>query len=345
MSNYYLESEPVREFYTFEVNDILRVDLGIKSFAELKNPLNEINLMIKEMIEYSELNDHIPHGIKEQVLTFVTQYNDFSNSLKSYNLDVDASSSFRKRTTLINNIKEWYKNIYSGKDSSTQGSNFLLVYNTIKTFNLTSFQNDKKEIELLKQELISTTKKADDLFIQLQSKATEETVQDYALIFQLQARQHSFWSFSISPFILKFGNAQIWLVISILVLSTFAWFAINLNSIIPIDLNNDSSVVTMELLSRLLIVSVSVYMISFCFKQYNVQNHLATLNKHRQNTLNSFKLFISSIDQSDSTTRNALMIEVAKAIYENGNSGYISSKDGGDSSPSIIEMTRIVGQK
>ncbi|AWL09713.1 hypothetical protein HME7025_01862 [Aquirufa nivalisilvae] len=345
MSNYYNESEPIREFYAFEVNDLLRAELGVKSFTEIKDPLNEINLLIKEMIKYSELNDHIPQGIKEQVITIVTQYNDFSNLLKSYNFDLDAQNSFRKRTSLINNIKEWHKNIYSGKDSSTQGAYFLLVYNTIKTYNLSSFQNDKNEIEIIKQELISTTKKAEDLFVQLQSKATEETVQDYALIFQLQARQHSYWSFSISPFILKFGNAQTWLVISILVLSTFVWFAINLNSIIPIDLNKAPSVVTLELLSRLLIVSVSVYMISFCFKQYNVQNHLATLNKHRQNTLNSFKLFISSIDQSDSTTRNALMIEVAKAIYENGNSGYISSKDGGDSSPSIIEMTRIVGQK
>ncbi|MCZ2483858.1 hypothetical protein G9H64_12890 [Aquirufa nivalisilvae] len=345
MSNYYNESEPIREFYAFEVNDLLRAELGVKSFTEIKDTLNEINLLIKEMIKYSELNDHIPQGIKEQVITIVTQYNNFSNLLKSYNFDLDAQNSFRKRTSLINNIKEWHKNIYSGKDSSTQGAYFLLVYNTIKTYNLSSFQNDKNEIEIIKQELISTTKKAEDLFVQLQSKATEETVQDYALIFQLQARQHSYWSFSISPFILKFGNAQTWLVISILVLSTFAWFAINLNSIIPIDLNKAPSVVTLELLSRLLIVSVSVYMISFCFKQYNVQNHLATLNKHRQNTLNSFKLFISSIDQSDSTTRNALMIEVAKAIYENGNSGYISSKDGGDSSPSIIEMTRIVGQK
>jgi hypothetical protein len=38
------------------------------------------------------------------------------------------------------------------------------------------------------------------------------------------------------------------------------------------------------------------------------------------------------------------MMEVAKAIYEAGHSGYISTKDGSDSAPSIIEMTRFVNQ-
>jgi hypothetical protein len=345
MVNYYSNSEPVKKFYDIKIAEVLRQDLGIKSFSEVESKLKDIYFMIEEMITNSELNEDVPEGVKQQVIQIISQFNAIANSLKIYNIDSDASGGFRQRASLIQNINTWYSSIFLGRDSNNNIVNFLQVYNTIKIYNLLSLQKDKTEIDSLKSQLETTTKQANDVIKLLQSKASEETVQDYALIFQSQAQRHSFWHLTIKPFKIILGNAQVWLLISILSLCLFGLFAYNLNSIFPINLDKAPSVVTLELVTRLLIISVAIYVISFCFKQYNVQNHLATLNKHRQNTLNSFKLFMSSLDPNDASTRNALLIEVAKAIYEAGNSGYITSKDGGEGSPSIVEMTRFIGQK
>jgi hypothetical protein len=43
--------------------------------------------------------------------------------------------------------------------------------------------------------------------------------------------------------------------------------------------------------------------------------------------------------------RNALMLSVAKAIYEQSKSGYLNDKGEDSTSPSIIELTKLISNK
>lgn len=339
-----VDSPAVQAYQTYTIASILRKELGVKSFEEVENQLSEIKMMIDEMLAIAEKNKSIPSGLVNQIHAFINMFNEIASELKNYNLDGDANSGFNSRKTLIRRIHYWYNGIFNGLDENNKISNFLLVYDSLKINNLLSLQKDKEEIDSLIRQLSDSKLKADELIRLLQEKATGQTVQDYAAIFQNQAESYSALKFRLKPLQMKVGSAQVWLIISVLLIVAFSLVAININSVFPVDFTQDKSVVTIELLTRLLVISFAIYLVSFSFKQYNVQNHLHTMNKHRQNTLNSFKMFIESLDTSDNVTRTALMMEVAKAIYDSGQSGYISSKDGADSSPSVIELTRFVNQ-
>ena len=296
------------------------------------------------MLTIVENNESIPNAYLESIQSLIGEFNEHAKSIKTYNIDQDPSN-FQIRNRIITQIQNWYQFVFRGHDNNRKVNNYLQVYNSLKILNLISLEKSKSQIDKLIRDTNDTDKKAQEILKLLQVKASAESVQEYSSIFKNQALRHSNFAFKIKPFHFKLGNAEYWLIISILLILGFAYFIFNVNTIFPIDLNQKTSIVTVELITRLLIISFVIYLVTFSFKQFNIQKHLHTLNKHRQNTLNSFKLFIESLDQGDTVTRNALMMEVAKAIYEAGQSGYISSKDGGESAPSIIEMTRYMNQK
>ena len=91
-----------------------------------------------------------------------------------------------------------------------------------------------------------------------------------------------------------------------------------------------------------MIFAVQIFVISFSFRQYSINKHLSTINKHRQNGLNSFKLFVESINKEDYESRNSLMLQLAKAIYKKTTTGYINDKNQGVNS-GIIEITKMIG--
>lgn len=346
MSNSIRQSNSITEYESFTISELKREELGVKSFQEISSKLAEIKEMIDEMISIAETNTTIPSGLVEQIYGYANSFSEQAKEIKAYNIDND-QSNFQNRNRIINRVLQWYNSLLLGYDvaNNNRAYNFLPLYSFFKNYTLLSLQKDKTELDALKKNVGDTNSKAIELLGLLQAKASGESVQDYAAIFQKEASIHSNIHISFKPFKIKFGSAQIWLLLSIFLIVCFGFLIAKVNSILPIDFEkSNTSIITLELLTRLVVISFAIYLISFSFKQYNVQKHLHTLNKHRENTLNSFKLFIESVDASDTATRNALMLEVAKAIYESGQSGYISSKDSGDSSPSIIEMTRFVNQ-
>lgn len=342
MENTFIETPAVKEFKKSSVGDLVRQELGIKGFQDVEIILYNIKSMIDEMI-LTVNNYSVPKELSNMIYVFINQFNEFANRIMTYNVDSD--SGFNQRNSILEDIRGWNEQIYRGYDNNRYINNFLQVYNSLKLYDLISLQKDKTRIDQLKRELEESKTKAKEIISLLQVKAAGESVEDYARIYQEQSKVHSYFNFSIKPLKLKLGSAEKWLFMSILLIIGFVIFAFKINDIIPIDFSLTPSNVTLEFVTRLLLISFSIYVISFTLKQYNVQKHLHTLNRHRQNTLNSYKLFIESLDANDMSTRNALMMEVAKAIYESGQSGFISSKDGSDSSPSIIELTRFVGSK
>jgi hypothetical protein len=338
------DSTVVREYQTFIIASIVRKELGVKSFEDVENQLAEIKMMIDEMLAIAESNSSIPKGLTGQIYLYVEKFNEIARDLKKYNIDEDVNSSFNRRNTLILRINYLYNSIFHGIDENNKVNNFLLIYDSLKLYNLLQLQKDKEVIDKLKQQLNESNIRANEVLNLLQAKASAETVQDYSAIFQNQANKYSRFQVNFKQSQLHIGSAQVWLLISVILIVSFVLTVLNVNNILPVDFTQKASVVTIELLTRLVVISFAIYLVSFSFKQYNVQNHLYTINKHRQNTLDSFKLFIESLDTNDNVTRTTLMMEVAKAIYEAGHSGYISTKDGSDSAPSIIEMTRFVNQ-
>ncbi|MBX2956295.1 MAG: hypothetical protein KF846_09070 [Cyclobacteriaceae bacterium] len=339
------EHQTIQEFLGRNIDVLSNPDFGSKNFNEIKDRFREIREMIVEMVEIAE-NTKIPSGLINQVYQFAGTWNSFHKQIETYNLDSDGRSEFRTRQNLINGIIQWYDSCMIGYDSqqSNRPNNFLSVYNSIKNFNLKDVETERKKVADLVSDFQTKKIAVDSITEEFRKKSGEQTLSDYSIIFHNESERHSCFKVNRKD-IFKIGAAEIWLVLGVGLSALFCYFLVSgkMNQVLGTITTGDSGVVLINVLTRLIIISIWVYLISFCFKQYSVNKHLATLNRHRSNTLNSFKLFIESIDPSDSVTKNALMLEVAKAIYEQGMTGHLSGK-GADNSPSIIELTRFVNQ-
>jgi hypothetical protein len=68
--------------------------------------------------------------------------------------------------------------------------------------------------------------------------------------------------------------------------------------------------------------------------------HLYTLNKHRANTLKSFEYLTQASDKIEAASYNAILLKVTEAIYESGQTGYISSSESSGDLPTIIDISK-----
>ncbi|MXV17730.1 hypothetical protein [Hufsiella ginkgonis] len=335
-----------KEFIENDIATLTRSDLGVRSFQEIQPVLTRIRNMLEEMISIADTNEKVPEEQISAIMSYVQDYATYATGIRNYNMELDARNGFEGHQKLIDSVKSWFTGIFKGNindGNSYRSYAFLDNYNSLKLLNLEALQNAKAEIDKLTEKATEAFSTVESLIETLRQQASSEAVQDYAAIFEKQAERYSHFKFK-KPWHLKIGKAQMWLITAVFLICGFVGFIFNINSAFPIDFSHGNQIAVVEMITRVLIVSFAIYLISFAIKQYNIQNHLYTLNKHRQNTLNSYKLFIVSLDSSDATTKNALLMEVAKAIYESGQSGYIQGKDG-EMNPSIIEMTRFVGSK
>lgn len=150
--------------------------------------------------------------------------------------------------------------------------------------------------------------------------------------------------------------ARIWLIVSTLFISGFIIFIFK-------SFNNQSFSITTELVSktngiastkevfnypllitRLLLISLFLYIVSFSLRQYSINRHLQTINQHRKNALNSFLLFESTIDKADPSLKNALVLQLSKAIFEESPTGFLNSKYSEPSGNQFVEMTKVFSE-
>lgn len=331
----------LREYKRYSVNALVREELGTYSFVGIKEVIDTIKRMIDEMLSIIDTHDDIQEPLKKIVLKQVGEFNLRARDLVGYNPKDDDGKNKHNHSVFLNSFYDWYNSIFNGYDKNEKPVNFLAIYSNLKNYNLLQLEKEKNEIDKLRNALDDLLRQSKTLNEELQKKGTEEIVTNYSHIFRAQALRHSNFNLQFSrPFVI-FGNAQGWMIMCVLLVASFFIFIVKLNTWIPINITGNGTDTTLQFITRILIVSFSFYITTFCFKQYNIHKHLYTVNKHRENTLNSYRLFIESLDKSDVTTRNALMMEVAKAIYEAGNSGYISLRDT-DNNSSVVEWTRYI---
>lgn len=186
------------------------------------------------------------------------------------------------------------------------------------------------------------------LLAELKEKGSEKILRDYAEIFGAEAKKHSHVTWTKKIPWLSLGASQRWLVAVIaLVIALaycFLWLEkkfpvyeiINLPPHQPYDRVNIAHIII-----KLTFVSISIILLTFMLRQFLINKHLATLNNHRQNALNSYQLF-ADVSSSEKDTRNALLLQLSKTIYEQGRSGYLSDKNIKTDSTSVLELFKLM---
>lgn len=331
------QKQSLLKFNERSVERLTRSDIGTAGFPELESKLTTLKSLINELILLIEVLPDIPSIYVDTLFSYIDTFNANGDNLLDYRPEQVNSSSVK--SSYVNSVDNLYSTMLTGysPNSDNNRMSFVSLYTLLKQRQADSLNSSIGEAERIKQEFSELKIKTESLLTSLQDRGKEVTLHDYSKVFSSQANLHSNWNKS------ELGSAQIWLIATIAMIILFITFVCNVDRIYPIDTNQNGTIITIEYLTRVLIISFLIYVITFCAKQFNIQQHLSTVNKHRENTLNSYKLFIDSMGESDSEIKQALMMEVAKAIYESGQTGYLTNGDKSDGSPSLIELTKYVG--
>lgn len=336
-------------------NNVLGSDDFSQSITELDNNIkNVLNECIRIILDNEEtIPSYLIQIIDQNIATikaFLNSIEDIVKKWPSSNSNLDKRREITQERNAVNmQIRDYISTIYFQR--TTQGnqsaSNLLSVIAFIKTIDKKSIkiiddinieknnlQNIIKEIDTTLKDYEVKVKNANDLMGQVTKKVAERVIYDYSNIFAEEATKHS--HYDIKDKIKKFGTAEIWLFVGILMTAILFAFIIFMYEFFPTLSKGELDYP--NLVTKISLISILIFIVTFSFKQYSINKHLYTVNKHRENVLNSYKLFLNSISEDDTNIRNVLMAEVAKAIYEQSKTGYINEKDGETGSPSILSL-------
>jgi len=93
--------------------------------------------------------------------------------------------------------------------------------------------------------------------------------------------------------------------------------------------------------TKVLAITVLSTVLFNCIKNYNNNKHLQTIYKIRENGLKTFTLFLA--DEENDVTRKAIWILATNAIFEFGDTGYLSKKHISSPNSDIFRILKELG--
>lgn len=90
--------------------------------------------------------------------------------------------------------------------------------------------------------------------------------------------------------------------------------------------------------AKVVAFSVLSFGIVWSAKNYRAHRHNFVVNRHRQNALSTFEVFVKAA--SDDDTKNAVLLRATEAIFSPASSGYIEHEREGQFTPQVIEVLR-----
>ncbi|PJZ64124.1 hypothetical protein CH371_19870 [Leptospira wolffii] len=231
--------------------------------------------------------------------------------------------------------------------SNTVITNGNTSFSVISSFLATFLERNLETIKIEKaiSDYQSLSTQTTLLLDDLRKKSGDIGIEKFAEIFGRQARSQSrFFTITSSEKsrwnYLKLGAAERWLGIGIVVLLVPVYWFIS-----PPEESTFNTISTAVIFigRKLLFLSIWLFLVRFCFRNYSHYNFLAVQNTHRQNVLNSFRLLMEAIPSEDNVARSSLMQEVAKNIYVGGKNPFlIDNKKSDNDLQGILEMLKLL---
>ena len=171
-------------------------------------------------------------------------------------------------------------------------------------------------------------KEISDLKLEVQNQLAKKPISQYKQIFAEQAKKHQ-------------KMARVWVVVTGLLTLVFGgifWWL--LKDLEPAG--SDLSLVLQNLLTKGFFLSLIYLLLHRCIKNYTAEKHLETVNRHRQNALDTFDAFVDAAE-GDRETRDAVLLAATNCIFDANQSGYLSAKTSrSESTSSISAMAKAI---
>jgi hypothetical protein len=291
------------------------------NFSDVSPFIEEIFANVKVLENNPEFWNKLPENQRNNIKSYLEHFLQYVEKIQNFN-PTQVSNPQSERDGIANNIKNNYNQFYEH------------LFPRLKLYVLEKEFSAEKIEALLKQaneniEAIKKQKEQGDEILKAMREASAITgVSKFAAVFGNEAKTNK-------------KTANKWLVASIasaVGIGLFLWWIFSqLLEAIKDDAGFEVSL--QVFLAKILLLSFFSVVFYQVIKNYNANMHLYTLNKHRENSLKSFQSFVESTE--DPKIRDTVLIQATKAIFEAGETGYVSSKDGNITG---LETIKIVDQ-
>jgi len=317
------------EYKKIDWSKLLRKDLGEYSLEIAKPNLDRIKSIFDEILNYpnsDQLSDNFNNQIQSQLDSFVQFANQIINNFQNTS----------ERQNWISNIKNNEFAIYQ---------NLSNIYGYIKDFDPTRDERLKdviKKSEERIKKLNENLSKTEALLQRAQKKAVQSEVTEYGNFFGNEALKNERMA-RINRWFM-FGSVALTATLSIIFLQNIRFI---LSEELSFFENILQTVNAQNILIKFVLLSLGGYLIAHFSKVHSTEKNLYNLNIQRQNALNSHKQILDSVvateSENEKEIRNAILLELTKAIFANHETGYLKgSRDNPGPSSQIVEITKSI---
>ena len=272
------------------------------------------------MDEENDFWDKLPEERKESISGCLNRFVGFAQKISTFDPEKESNPK-SKRDELENGIVACYKDSYN---IFLMDFRIYFLEKEIRNIDSKEYANEaKKNLE----EIISQKDQVDKIVRSMQEASAEKGVSIYAGIFQEEAERNK-------------KTARNWLIASI-----FAFVCliggltlIFTKLLITISGTGIAELDVESVFTRILLISFASIGLYQMLKNYNANMHQYSLNKHRENSLKTFRTFVDSTN--DTEIKDAVLIQATKSIFEAGETGYVSKKAGDNTFEIISKLFR-----
>lgn len=300
---------------------LLRTDLGEYNLKEIKPYLDFAKNFIDPLVETP---DKLSMNQQNHLIELLNQFIYWRNTIQTH-------TDTRQNQVIVNHIVEFKNWILDTFSSLSLALDIQDKYSSDQV--LTKPKEELKKYISARKTIEQELKKIK----QTQSQYAEQTVkaeaQFYGDFFNKEANKNKILSIFFGVGLLV-GS-----ILTCVIAYCFLRFDQNIqaNNFVELLIKGD-------VINKVFIFSVILLIISVIRREYLALRHQFTLNKHRQNALNSHKEILTSIqktaNESDQEISNAVLLELTRAMFSPQDTGLVKDQKNTTSESKIVEISK-----
>ena len=167
------------------------------------------------------------------------------------------------------------------------------------------------ELQTLKSKVADAEKITASLQDRLSDYGKEKAVSSFSTLVENHKSQEEVWGL-------------VFLVSSLITGVTILWA---FNTLVS---SPDLSLVIFDFIKRAFVISLPALFMKVALSKYNLERNLRIIYTHRDTVLDQYTIFESAISDEDKEAKNQFRLEIARAIFNDPNTGYALGKSGSD---------------
>jgi hypothetical protein len=334
-------SEPERVQFYHEVKALLSELSSIDATSlgrrqELSPDINfeEIVPNFQVMLDFvRQLNERdlsrLPHAELAQLRTGLNSLRAHIQQVREFTLTQD--SPVTQRNTICENVRNSYDKVVRPlllplAFTSTQAADFAKLALEAQELHAKL----REEAASFAASLQAMTSDAHLSLAAIKQQAADAGVSVHSQIYSEQADRHA-------------ATAKWWFAATIV--ATVATFVAAVLGLVLAVVYTPPDVPSalQYIVAKLIVISVLSFSVIWCSRNYRAEKHNETLNRHRANSLGTFRTFMEGAQ--DKATKEAILLFCANSAFGHRPSGY-DKEDGGEVPPQIVNpLVELVGKQ